>query len=630
MRFRARLSGGPPRRSHRFRGNMLGVRARRTTMAGRAIILDTDLGSDVDDALCLALALPTPVHRLRSVPHVTRDTRLRARISRRLLDLAGRPDVPVFAGLAAPRSGALDRFVWFGNEGDGILDPAAADDGVVPEEPATTAMARLLRAERDVELVAIGPLTNLAAVLETHPDVLPHIRRLTLMGGHLRPARIGDHTFAPGIDSNLCADPASSRLVLSAGLPLRLVPIEVTLQAWLETADVARLAATGHPLLAALARAVRRWTPMMQGGYRAKGASLAATNAAFLHDPLALAAVYDESFCRFEDLHVEPAIVDGVFRTLERPTASAATRPMRCATAVDAARFRDHVVTRLLTLADRCTLAGPAPALVPPRSAGVEGAHEPSPRGTRPVVSREPRPRLSIAAPCYNEAEGIEAVVAEWDAVLAGVAEPTEIVLCNDGSTDDTGAVLARLRSRHPRLRVVENAVNGGYGRALSSAIAATRGEWVATIDSDGQFDVADALALLADAERGGFDAVTGWRRGKKDAPLRVLADRGVNLLVRAMFGVRLRDTNCALKVVKGDVLRGLRIEARGYPTPTEICIRLAARGCRLHERGVTHRERPAGTSKLHPWRTAWGFLRFLVYLHRKLRLHRAGILSEP
>jgi dolichol-phosphate mannosyltransferase len=245
-------------------------------------------------------------------------------------------------------------------------------------------------------------------------------------------------------------------------------------------------------------------------------------------------------------------------------------------------------------------------------------------------MGTEPKPRLSVAAPCYNEAEGIEAVVAEWDAVLAQKAEPTEIVLCNDGSTDGTAEVLDRLRVRVPRLRVVHNATNGGYGRALSSAIAATRGEYVATIDSDGQFDLADAFDLLGELERGGYDGVTGWRMGKKDSALRVLADRGMNLLVRALFGTQLRDTNCALKVVKGDVLRDLRIEARGYPTPTEICLRLAARGFRLGERGVTHRERAAGASKLHPWRTAWGFLRFLVYLRCKLKLHRARIILEP
>lgn len=239
-------------------------------------------------------------------------------------------------------------------------------------------------------------------------------------------------------------------------------------------------------------------------------------------------------------------------------------------------------------------------------------------------------PRLSVAAPCFNEAEGIAAVVDEWDAVLATWPHASEIVLCNDGSTDGTAAVLDQLQARVARLRVVHNPTNGGYGRALSCAIAATRGDYVATIDSDGQFDVADALVLLDGLERGGFEAMTGWRMGKKDSPLRVVADRAMNLIVRVLFGTRLRDTNCALKVVRGDLMRGLRIEARGYPTPTEICLRLEARGARLGEAGVTHRERAAGMSKLHPFRTAWSFLRFLVYLHQKLKLARAGIIVEP
>lgn len=244
-------------------------------------------------------------------------------------------------------------------------------------------------------------------------------------------------------------------------------------------------------------------------------------------------------------------------------------------------------------------------------------------------MSAEPRPHLSVAAPCYNEAEGIEAVVCEWVAVLATMAQPSEIVLCNDGSTDGTTEVLERLHARFPRLRVVHNAKNGGYGRALSCAIAATRGDYVVTIDSDGQFDLTDAFSLLSELEIGGYDGVTGWRMGKKDSAVRILGDRCMNLIVRTLFRTRLRDTNCAIKVVKGDLLRALRIEARGYPTPTEICLRLAARGARLGERGVTHRERAAGMSKLHPFRTAWSFLRFLVYLRCKLKLYQAGIIVE-
>ncbi len=238
--------------------------------------------------------------------------------------------------------------------------------------------------------------------------------------------------------------------------------------------------------------------------------------------------------------------------------------------------------------------------------------------------------RISVAAPCFNEAESIGAVVAEWDRVLSNIPRGSEIVLCNDGSTDGTGAILEQLRARHPRLRVVSFETNGGYGRALSAAIDATQGEYVVTIDSDGQFDLSDAMGLLGELEDGDYDCVTGFRKGKKDNLFRVVMDRGLNLLVRTLFDVKLRDTNCALKVAKGEVLRGLKIEARGFPTPTEICVRLAAQGCRIGEAGVVHRERAGGASKLHPWRTAFSMLRFLLYLRRKLKLYRARIIVEP
>jgi dolichol-phosphate mannosyltransferase len=239
-------------------------------------------------------------------------------------------------------------------------------------------------------------------------------------------------------------------------------------------------------------------------------------------------------------------------------------------------------------------------------------------------------PHLSVAAPCFNEAESIASVVGEWGAVLDGVAWPSEIVLCNDGSTDDTERVLAELQRREPRLRVVTHRANGGYGRALSSAIQATRGAWIATIDSDGQFDLADGLRLLDKAEHEGLDGVTGYREKKNDTPALVAADRALNLSVRTLFSVDYRDTNCALKVVRGDLLRGLRVEARGYPTPTEICLRLTMRGARLGEAPVSHRERAGGASKLHPVRTGYDFLRFLVYLRGKFLLHKASVLLEP
>ena len=314
--------------------------------ARRRIVLDTDMGTDADDALCLALALASPELEVVAVTTVSADTRRRAAIARRLLDLAGRSDVPVHAGLSSPRTPDAN-FLWLGDEGDFLLardEPVAGISG----EPAVDALIRLLRAEDGLEIVAVGPLTNLAAAIERDPSVAGRIARLTVMGGHIRRVAYGDHEFPHGVDYNLCSDGASSRRVLSAGMPIRLVTADVTLATWLRPEDLAAFDAIDTPFHAAIAAAIRAWTPHMRDIFGGMGAPIGPHNVAFLHDPLALASVYDESFCDFEDLAIEPSLGDGPFRTIERDAASPATRPMRCATAVDAERFRRHFVDRIV------------------------------------------------------------------------------------------------------------------------------------------------------------------------------------------------------------------------------------------------------------------------------------------
>ena len=308
------------------------------------IVLDTDIGSDVDDALCLALAIAAPEIELVAVTHVCGDTRLRAQISRRLLDLAGRDDVPVYAGRSQPLDGH-DRFVWLGHEGVGILDGAAP---AVPDDDAVEVLCRLFRQHSDLELVAVGPLTNIAAALAADVSLANRITRLTLMGGYLRGVRYGGAAFPPAFDYNLCSDPEASRRVLSAGIPTSIVPIDVTMQVWIAERDVRALAASPAGLSRALAAAVRRWTPGMINAMVAAGADPSIDNAAFLHDPLALACAYNESFCTFEDLWIEPRLEDGIFRTCERAEAGPGIYRIRCATAVDSGRFLNHFRGRVI------------------------------------------------------------------------------------------------------------------------------------------------------------------------------------------------------------------------------------------------------------------------------------------
>lgn len=241
----------------------------------------------------------------------------------------------------------------------------------------------------------------------------------------------------------------------------------------------------------------------------------------------------------------------------------------------------------------------------------------------------EPKIFLSICAPAYNEEESIEAVVRDWERVLAESGVAGEIVIGNDGSTDRTGEILARLQTEFPNLVVVSHKVNGGYGRALRSAIRASRGRFVLTIDSDGQFDAGEWRALYEELERGKFDLVTGYRHAKQASIVHVIADRGLNRLIRLLFGLKLRDTNCALKLFKGEVARALGGEAMGYPTPTEFHVRAQTFCFRTGEVQITHRERAGGMTKLKAFKTSWQMGLFLLYLKFRQWLYRRRILAE-
>lgn len=310
----------------------------------RRLVLDTDMGSDVDDALCLALGLASPEVEIAAVTTVGNESVARARISKRLLELGGARSVPTFAGCRVPVL-AGPRFNWFGHEGEGILEPGRPVS--IEDEHAVDALLRLSR-EEPLEIVAVGPMTNLAVALMKDPDFAGRVSSLSIMGGHIRHVEYGGHVFAPGVDYNLCSDPEASCVVLRSGIPIRLVTADVTLQTRLGEADVARIDAVGTPFHSALAAAVRIWTPVQRRLFGRAGCDVDDGCAAFLHDPLTLAVLYDESLCGFETLEIEAAIEDGVFRTLERDGASDDTAPMACATSVDAEAVRQDFVDRLV------------------------------------------------------------------------------------------------------------------------------------------------------------------------------------------------------------------------------------------------------------------------------------------
>jgi glycosyltransferase involved in cell wall biosynthesis len=118
-------------------------------------------------------------------------------------------------------------------------------------------------------------------------------------------------------------------------------------------------------------------------------------------------------------------------------------------------------------------------------------------------------PEFSIVAPVYNEEEGIEQVIRYWIEVIHKNRMNAEIVLANDGSTDRTLEILQKLSTEVPLVKFVSYKPNRGYGYALRSAIQASNGMWIITLDSDGQFDLADYPSLVKLQSEKDLDFVT-------------------------------------------------------------------------------------------------------------------------
>jgi glycosyltransferase involved in cell wall biosynthesis len=236
--------------------------------------------------------------------------------------------------------------------------------------------------------------------------------------------------------------------------------------------------------------------------------------------------------------------------------------------------------------------------------------------------------RISVVMPAYNEEKNIEKTVRYCFETLGAMTDDSEVVVIDDGSKDKTGEILKTLQNEFSGLKTATNKPNQGYGAALARAIKASSGDIVVTIDSDGQFDIEDARRMLSVFDEAS-DMLTGYRTDKKDSVVKVVGDRIMNRLIRLMFRVPYKDTNCALKIFRGELVRSMTLEATGFQLPTEIVLKGHAFGWKILEMPVTHIERKEGSSSLAPLKTAWQMMVFLVYLRKKIALFKKGILRS-
>jgi dolichol-phosphate mannosyltransferase len=204
-------------------------------------------------------------------------------------------------------------------------------------------------------------------------------------------------------------------------------------------------------------------------------------------------------------------------------------------------------------------------------------------------------PYLSLVIPCYNEQENVSTLLQRVEAALNQVGKPYEVLIIDDGSTDQTPLLLADAMKRSPWLRVIRMARNGGQSAAFEAGFDAARGEVIATIDADLQNDPEEIPRLLPLLDAKKVDMITGWRKERQDTPFRRWQSRQANRIRNWITQETVNDSASSLKIYRAPAIKGIKLfrgAHRYFPTLVKM------RGGTVYETPVKHSHRFAGTAK--------------------------------
>lgn len=226
---------------------------------------------------------------------------------------------------------------------------------------------------------------------------------------------------------------------------------------------------------------------------------------------------------------------------------------------------------------------------------------------------------LSCFFPAFNEEENIAAVLDEALTILPRFAEEFEVIVVDDGSSDRTGDVVAEYARGDERVRLVTHEVNRGYGEALRSGLNAARGDAVFFTDADRQFHLDDIARLLEVYEKAPF--VVGYRLKRNDPKHRLFVARVYHAALKAVFGLRVRDVDCAFKLLDRTALDPIKpdLESRSAFISPELLIRAQMTGVAIQEVGVPHYPRAAGRPKGATPKVIARTIKEIVVMRRRL-----------
>ena len=227
---------------------------------------------------------------------------------------------------------------------------------------------------------------------------------------------------------------------------------------------------------------------------------------------------------------------------------------------------------------------------------------------------------ISVVLPAWNEEANIADTVGAVISTMRHIAPNFEVLVVDDGSTDATGAIADALAAADARVRVIHNRPNRGYGGALAAGFAAASQELTFFMDADGQFDINDIQRLILPYEAEEAEVILGYRAHRADPPLRKLNALLWKRLVSLLFGLHVRDIDCAFKLIPTRLLRAANVESTGAMINTEFLAKFARMGVSMHQVPVNHYPRAKGKATGANLRVIFRAFRELFGLAHKLR----------
>lgn len=194
---------------------------------------------------------------------------------------------------------------------------------------------------------------------------------------------------------------------------------------------------------------------------------------------------------------------------------------------------------------------------------------------------------LSLILPAHNEEANLAAVVHECLGVLRYHFADFEIIIVDDGSSDDTPRIARGLAADYEPVVVLDHRRKRGYGAALISGFEAARGDYCMVMDADRQYSIGDVARLVPYVDQ--YDIVAGYRMNHRVSRYRTMIDGLFNTMIKLLFGLNTRDINCGFKLFRADLLRDLHLTSTDALIHAEIYAKATLIGASMVEVGVNH-----------------------------------------